>query len=73
MRMIDNIVNIFKDEINIWLDYNEIFERMDKSLFGPNKHGERGKRNIVYRILLGYSDLFDVDENFRPNIYCIIK
>ncbi len=66
MRMIDNIVNIFKDENNIWLDYNEIFERMGKSLFGPNKQGERGKRNIVYRILLGYADLFDIDENFRP-------
>lgn len=64
--MIDAIVEVYKSNANAWLDYNEIYERMDKGLFGPNKHGERGKRNIVYRLLLGYSDLFEVDEKFRP-------
>ncbi len=66
MRMIDAIVELYKKNNNGWLDYNEIYERMNQSLFGPNKHGERGKRNIVYRLLLGYADLFEVDEKFRP-------
>ncbi|MCP3776118.1 hypothetical protein NLX71_22920 [Paenibacillus sp. MZ04-78.2] len=66
MRIIDHIIEVYKSNSNQWLDYNEIYQRLDVSIFGPNKHGERGKRNIVYRLLLNYSDLFEVDENYRP-------
>ncbi|MCG8570528.1 MAG: hypothetical protein MJB14_10350 [Spirochaetes bacterium] len=66
MRLIDEIVNVYEKKGNEWLDYNEIYEQMDKSLFSKNKHGERGKRNIVYRILLSYENLFDIDDKYRP-------
>lgn len=66
MTQIESIINVFTDNSNPWLDYNEIYEKMDQSLFGINKNGEQGKKNIVYRLILGKIDLFDVDENFRP-------
>ncbi|QSO49187.1 hypothetical protein [Alicyclobacillus mengziensis] len=66
MRTIDAVVGVFQGSGNAWLNYNEIYEQMDKSVFGQNKFGERGKRNIVYRILLGYQDMFEVDESARP-------
>ncbi|PYE47226.1 hypothetical protein HUB98_21890 [Paenibacillus barcinonensis] len=66
MRIIDHIVEIYKTNENIWLNYNEIYDLINKDVFGPNKHGERGKRNIVYRLLLNYTDLFEVDDNYRP-------
>lgn len=65
MTILQEIIKVFRKENNAWLDYNEIYDLMDKSCFGPNKYGERGKRNIVYRLILG-NDLFDVDENSRP-------
>jgi hypothetical protein len=66
MRIIDHIINVYKNHSNEWLDYNEIYKNLDLSIFGPNKHGERGKKNIVYRLLLNYPDLFEIDENYRP-------
>lgn len=63
--LIQEIINVFKKQGNRWMDYNEIYNFMDKSLFGPNKYGERGKKNIVYRLILG-NEIFDEDPNFRP-------
>lgn len=62
---IQEIIRVFKKEGNRWMDYNEIYERMDKSLFGPNKYGESGHRRMVYRYLLG-NEMFDEDPNSRP-------
>lgn len=66
MTQIESIIKVFTDNSNPWLDYNEIYEKMDQSLFGKNKNGVQGKKNIVYRQIIGKIDLFDVDENFRP-------
>ena len=66
VTILQEIISVFKKKNNSWLDYNEIYDLMDKSLFGPNKHGERGKRNIVYRLILGNELLFDEDTNHRP-------
>lgn len=63
--LLQEIIGILKKKDNQWLDYNEIYDLMNKSLFGPNKHGERGKRNIVYRLIVG-NPLFEIDDNFRP-------
>jgi len=65
VTILQEIINVFKKKGNAWLDYNEIYELMNKSLFGPNKYGVRGHKNIVYRIILG-NPLFDVDPNFKP-------
>lgn len=66
MTQLESIIKVFTDNSNPWLDYNEVYEKMDQSLFGENKNGEQGKKNIVYRLILGKIDLFDVDENYRP-------
>ena len=66
MTIIGSIVEIYKNNNNPWLDYNEIYEKLDKNLFGKNKHGERGQKNIVYRLLLSYDKLFVIDESYRP-------
>ena len=73
MRIIDAIINTYHDKGNAWMDYNEIYDHMDKSVFGENKHGERGKRNIVYRILLNYQEMFEVDENKRPKKFRLVS
>jgi hypothetical protein len=69
MSILSSIIEIFEKNDNYWLDYSEIYEQLDQNLFGPNKNGEQGKKNMVSRNIVGNLDLFDVDENFRPKKY----
>jgi hypothetical protein len=69
MTILASIIEIFEKNSNTWLDYSEIYSRLNPNLFGPNKNGEQGKKNIVSRHLVGNIDLFDVDENYRPKKY----
>lgn len=69
MSVLSSMIEIFEKNGNNWLDYSEIYTKLDPNLFGPNKNGEQGKKNIVYRNLIVNTDLFDVDENFRPKKY----
>jgi hypothetical protein len=69
MSILSSIIEIFEKNGNTWLDYSEIYSKLDPNLFGPNKNGEQGKKNMVSRHLVGNTDLFDVDENFRPKKY----
>jgi len=69
MSILSSIIEIFEKNNNDWLDYSEIYAKLDPNLFGPNKNGEQGKKNMVSRHLVGNIDLFDVDENFRPRKY----
>lgn len=55
-----DIIRVYRKNGNPWLDYNEIYTQMNKSLFGPNKYGEAGQKRIVYRYLLG-NEMFDED------------
>ena len=69
MSVKDSIIKIFQENDNKWLEYGEIYEKLDKTLFGPNKYGEQGRKNIVARLMFGNINFFDVDENFRPKKY----
>lgn len=69
MSILSSIIEIFEGNDNNWLDYSEIYSKLNPNLFGPNKNGEQGKKNMVSRHLVGNNDLFDVDENFRPKKY----
>jgi hypothetical protein len=69
MSILSSIIEIFEKNNNNWLDYSEIYLKLNPDLFGPNKNGEQGKKNMVSRHLVGNTDLFDVDENFRPKKY----
>ncbi|HII16217.1 MAG TPA: hypothetical protein HA362_07990 [Nanoarchaeota archaeon] len=64
-KQIQAIINVFKKNKNKLLDYNEIYEQMDKSVFGSNKWGVQGQKNIVYRLMLG-NPLFEINENYIP-------
>lgn len=65
ITQMQDIIRVFKRNGNRWMDYNEVYAQMDKSLFGPNKGGELGKRRIVYRYMLG-NDIFDEDATSTP-------
>jgi hypothetical protein len=69
MSILSSIIEVFEKNNNNWLDYSEIYLKLDPNLFGPNKNGDQGKKNMVSRNLVGNIDLFDVDENFRPKKY----
>lgn len=69
MSVLSSIIEIFEKNNNTWMDYSEIYTKLDPNLFGPNKNGEQGKKNMVSRNLVGNIDLFDVDENYRPKKY----
>jgi hypothetical protein len=69
MSILSSIIEIFEKNNNIWLDYSEIYSKLDPALFGPNKNGEQGKKNMVSRNIVGNIDLFDIDENYRPKKY----
>ena len=66
MSVLTSIIELFENSGNNWLDYSEIYSHLDPDLFGPNKNGDQGKKNIVSRELVVNSDLFDVDDNYRP-------
>lgn len=68
MTQMQDIIRVLKENKNRWMDYNEIYNKMNKSLFGSNKYGELGQRRIVYRYLLG-NELFDEDASSRPKKY----
>jgi hypothetical protein len=69
MSILSSTIEIFEKNGNNWLDYSEIYSKLDPNLFGPNKNGEQGKKNMVSRNIVGNIDLFDVDENYRPKKY----
>ena len=66
MSVLTSIIEIFENNGNNWLDYSEVYSKLNPNLFGPNKNGDQGKKNIVSRELVVNTDLFDVDENYRP-------
>ena len=66
MTILESMIDVYKKNNNQWFDYGELYEQLDPSLFGENKNGVQGKKNIVYRLIIGNKELFDVDENFRP-------
>ena len=66
MSIRESIIEVFRKNKNKWLDYGEIYGKLDKALFADNKAGDQGKKNIVYSIILGNIDIFDIDDNFRP-------
>jgi hypothetical protein len=69
MTILASIIDTFEKNGNNWLDYSEIYSKLNQNLFGPNKNGEQGKKNIVSRHLVVNTDVFDVDENYRPRKY----
>lgn len=72
MKIVDAILEVFEREDNKCLDYNEIYDKIDKSIFSKNKRGERGERSIVYRALSGNNDLFSVDINTKPRKFYLV-
>lgn len=72
MKIVDAILEVFERENNKSLDYNEIYSKIDKSIFSDNKYGERGKRSIIYRALSGNNDIFSADKNSRPKKFYIV-
>jgi 5-methylcytosine-specific restriction enzyme B len=70
MALIDKIVEVFNENNNIWMTTRDIYQLIDKNIFGKNKNGYRGQINMVSRDLSQrYSELFDVDENSKPKRY----
>jgi hypothetical protein len=65
MTILASIIDTFEKNGNNWLDYSEIYSKLNQNLFGPNKNGEQGKKNIVSRHLVVNTDVFDVDKNYR--------
>lgn len=66
MTILEAMIDVYKKNNNQWFDYGELYEHIAPSLFGENKNGVQGKKNIIYRLIIGNKELFDVDENFRP-------
>jgi hypothetical protein len=46
MSILSAIIEIFKNN-NDWMDYSEIYSKLNPELFGPNKNSEQGKKNMV--------------------------
>jgi hypothetical protein len=69
MSILASIIEIFENNNNDWLNYSEIYSKLNPNLFGFNKNGDQGKKNMVSRHLVINTDIFDVDENFRPKKY----
>lgn len=66
--IISEIFKVFKKKGNSWRSYTEIYALMDKSVFGKNKYGEQGKKNIVSRMISDNTD-FRVNKKSYPRKY----
>ncbi|AYE33647.1 DUF3883 domain-containing protein [Clostridium septicum] len=70
--MIDDIIQIFKDNQNKWMTYKEVFNALNERKFnwGSNIKGSIGHKNIVSRELSErHRDKFEIDKRFRPQKY----
>lgn len=70
--MIDDIIQIFKDNQNKWMTYKEVFNALNERNFkwGANIKGSIGHKNIVSRELSErHRGKFEVDKSFRPQKY----
>ncbi|TQR19931.1 hypothetical protein [Psychrobacillus vulpis] len=70
MALFDKIVEVFNENNNIWMTTRDIYELIDKNIFGENKNGPQGHINMISRDLSQrYSELFEVNENYKPKRY----
>jgi len=69
MKILKSIIEIFEKNDNNWLDCNEIYAKLNPNLFGPNIHGDEGKKGIVSNNFSTHRDIFDVDKNSKPYKY----
>ena len=70
--MIDDILQIFKDNRNKWMNYKEIFRALNERKFnwGSNMKGSVGHKNMISRELSArHKDKFEVDKSVRPQKY----
>lgn len=70
--MIDDILQIFKDNNNEWMNYREVFNNLNKKgyAWGKNKNGSIGHKNMVARELSDrHRNKFEIDKKFRPQKY----
>lgn len=70
--MIDDIIQIFKDNQNKRMTYTEVFNALNERKFnwGPNIKGSIGHKNMVSRELSQrHRDKFEIDKSFRPQKY----
>ena len=70
--MIDDILQIFKDNENKWMTYNEVFSALNERGFnwGENKKGSAGHKNMVSRELSArHKSKFEIDKSVSPQKY----
>ena len=70
--MIDDIVQVFKNNNNKWLDYLQVYNLLNEEGFkwGKNKNGSKGHKNMVSRELASrHRDKFEIDEQLKPQKY----
>lgn len=73
MALIDEIVKVFNKNHNKWMTGNEIYNQIDKNIFGENKNGIQGHKNMISRDLSQrYTELFEEDDSGRPKKYRLV-
>ncbi len=73
MALIEEIVKAFNLNGNKWMTRNEIYSHIDKRLFGENKKGALGHKNMISRDLSQrYTDLFEENDSVKPKRYRLL-
>lgn len=73
MSIKDEILRVYLKNNNKWMSSKKIYNELNKYfIWGENKRGSNGHRNMVNRDLSSrYTDIFEKDTNSKPNKYRI--
>lgn len=73
MALIDEIIKVFNNNHNKWMSRTEVYNYIDKSVFGENKRGIEGYKNMISRDLSQrYTNLFEEDDSGKPKKYRLL-
>lgn len=73
MALIDEIIKVFNINNNKWMTRTEVYNSIDKSIFGQNKNGLLGHKNMISRDLSQrYTELFQEDVSTKPMKYRLV-
>jgi hypothetical protein len=65
-KILNGIIITLKKNDNKWMTTNELFSKIDKTIFAPNKQGDTGKRAIIGARIHENKELFEIDGSQRP-------